>query len=68
MKNAKLLALNEIGIYSDSDGNHYESKIVALLMYEDEEKFFIVRNISEWDLREGFIDIEEDDQFIEYKK
>jgi hypothetical protein len=67
MKNVTILPLNEIGIYKDTDGSIYEDKIIAVLIKQDEEGFFITRPISLSDLREHWFDLNESDGFIQIK-
>jgi hypothetical protein len=68
MKKTKVLPVNEIGIYKDDDGNEYESKIVGIILHEEEKGSFIVRAISEFDICEGGIEINDIDGFIRFKK
>lgn len=68
MKNLKLLPVNEIGVYEDSDGQFYEAKIIGILIKEDEKDFFMIRPISELDVQDGFIDLKDYDGFQNFKK
>lgn len=70
MKNAKLLPVNEVGVYKDSDGTIYNAKVLGILICEDDEDHtqINVRAISEFDLREGWFNIKEDDGFLNLQK
>ena len=71
MKNLKLTPVNEIGVYQDSDGSIYESKVIAIATWEpdpEENNFLCIRPITEFDLSEGYIDFDEYNGFLKIKK
>jgi hypothetical protein len=70
MKNAKLLPVNQIGVYKDTDGTIYNAKVLGILIFEDDKDptQINLRAISEFDLKEGYFDIKEDDGFLNLQK
>jgi hypothetical protein len=70
MKNVKLLPCNRVGVFLDSENKIYEEKCIAIALFENksfDEGSLGLRVITEEDLIEGGVNLEECNNFQYFK-
>jgi hypothetical protein len=68
MKKLKIIPCDKIGIFIDTDGKHYEDKVIAIAFYQSKNYDFVLKPITEINIHEGGLNLNEDFNFLKFKE